>query len=506
MSKEDCGSPIEAKEDSQTPDLSGLPGGSEEEAIQWKEKGNAFFKKMHFSEAIDAYTKGIEAMPSAVLLSNRAFAYVKTEAFGLAIADAGQALELDASYPKAYYRRGSALIGLGKFQEALKDFRQAVKLQPKSKDARLKFQQCQKEVRRIKFEAAIATERTLPPSETIDVDSIAVESSYEGPVLPETGITLGFVKELMSTFEAQKLVHKRFVVRMLLDMRRLLGSMPTLVDVAIGKPTADGEGGAITVCGDTHGQYYDLLNIFKLNGLPSETNPYVFNGDFVDRGSFSVENVLTLFAFKLLYPAHVHLTRGNHETINMNKIYGFEGEVKHKYDDTVMALFTEVFQWLPAAICIDKRVLVVHGGLPQRDGVTLDDIRGLPRGREPPEEGLMSDLLWSDPQPFPGRGPSKRGVGKSFGPDVTAAFLRENGLELLIRSHEVKDEGYVVEHGGKCITVFSAPNYVDQMGNKGAMVKLSHDSSEPMFVQFSAVPHPPVKPMAYSNMGMFGFM
>lgn len=90
----------------------------------------------------------------------------------MAIADAGQALELDASYPKAYYRRGSALIGLGKFQEALKDFRQAVKLQPKSKDARLKFQQCQKEVRRIKFEAAIATERTLPPSETINVDSI----------------------------------------------------------------------------------------------------------------------------------------------------------------------------------------------------------------------------------------------------------------------------------------------------------------------------------------------
>lgn len=89
--------------------------------------------------------------------------------------------------------------------------------------------------------------------------------------------------------------------------------------------------GKMTVCGDTHGQFYDVMNLFKVNGLPSETNPYLFNGDFVDRGSFSVEVMFTMFAFKLLLPAHFHMTRGNHETINMNKMYGFEGEVKHKY-------------------------------------------------------------------------------------------------------------------------------------------------------------------------------
>ena len=87
----------------------------------------------------------------------------------------------------------------------------------------------------------------------------------------------------------------------------------------------------------------------------------------------------------------------------------------------------------------------------------------------------MSDILWSDPQPFQGRGPSKRGVGLSFGPDVTAAFLENNGLDLLVRSHEVKDEGYLVEHDGKCITIFSAPNYCDQMGNSGAFVKIDAD-------------------------------
>ena len=128
------------------------------------------------------------------------------------------------------------------------------------------------------------------------------------------------------------------------------------------------------VCGDTHGQYYDTLNIFSLIGEPSPVNPFVFNGDFVDRGSFSVENVLMLFAWKLLLPDYVHLTRGNHETKNMNLMYGFSGEVKSKYDSVTMDLFSEVFQSLPLAVCLDKRVLVVHGGLFQKDGVLLDEL------------------------------------------------------------------------------------------------------------------------------------
>jgi len=143
-------------------------------------------------------------------------------------------------------------------------------------------------------------------------------------------------------------------------------------------------------------------------------------------------------------------------------------------------------------------VLVVHGGIFGEDGVTLADIEKTDRFRESPDTGgIMSDILWSDPQPFPGRGPSKRGVGKQFGPDVTKAFLDANGLELLIRSHEVKDEGYLVEHDGRCITVFSAPNYCDQMGNKAGIVRLDEDC-KPSFQQFSAVTHPPIRPMQYA--------
>ena len=163
----------------------------------------------------------------------------------------------------------------------------------------------------------------------------------------------------------------------------------------------------ITVCGDTHGQFYDVLNIFELNGYPCSSNPYLFNGDFVDRGSFSVEVILTLLLFKIHDPNCIFLTRGNHETKNMNRIYGFEGEVRAKYDDKIFELFLEVFGHLPLAATVGGKVFVTHGGLSTKENVTLDDIRKIKRGGEPPEAGLMSDLLWSDPQPFPGKSPSK---------------------------------------------------------------------------------------------------
>lgn len=101
----------------------------------------------------------------------------------------------------------------------------------------------------------------------------------------------------------------------------------------------------------------------------------------------------------------------------------------------------------------------MHGGLFTRDDVTLSEIRALDRNRQPPEEGVMCELLWSDPQPQPGRAPSKRGVGCQFGPDVTKTFIELNNLDYIIRSHEVKHFGHQIDHNGKCITVFSAPNY-----------------------------------------------
>lgn len=467
-----------------------------------KDEGNAFFKSGRYAEAVSKYNDAIELNPEVpAYYTNRAFCHLKMENHGLAIADATVALELDKTFIKAYYRRGSAYMALARYREALKDFKAVRQLKPNDKDALEKFKAADKEVKREAFEKAIHSDSPAekPVAEQIDIDNMVVESSYSGPQ-PTFPLTHAMLLDIAEHLKQQKQLHKKYVFQLLLELKAQLKALPTLVEVPIP------EGTHFNVCGDTHGQYYDLLNIFETFGYPSDTNPYLFNGDFVDRGSFSLEVVLLLFSFKVLYPNHMHLTRGNHESLNMNKIYGFEGEVKHKYSAQMFQLFTEVFHCLPLSYVLGGKVFVVHGGLFSRDDVSLDDIRKVDRFREPPDEGLMSEMLWSDPQPSKGRAPSKRGVGLSFGPDVTASFLERNGLKMVVRSHEVKDAGYEVEANGQLVTIFSAPNYCDQMGNKGALLRFD-SNGEYTAKQFTAVPHPPVRPMAYAgNMGgMFGF-
>ena len=109
-------------------------------------------------------------------------------------------------------------------------------------------------------------------------------------------------------------------------------------------------------------------------------------------------------------------------------MYGFEGEVKAKYDVKTYDLFSILFCHLPLGHVINGKEMVCHGGLPAKDGVTLDQIRNEHRKREPSDEGIMVECLWSDPCDRPGRHPSKRGVGVMFGPDVAAGFLNHNNL------------------------------------------------------------------------------
>mmetsp|Transcript_25083 Transcript_25083/g.36848 ORF Transcript_25083/g.36848 Transcript_25083/m.36848 type:complete len:527 (-) Transcript_25083:6-1586(-) len=495
----------------------------EEKALELKNEGNEAVKQSHFADAARLYSQGLSFSPNnTVLLCNRAMAYIKLESYGLAIADATAAIAIDKTCAKAYYRRGSAEFALGKPKAARKDFRMVCKLKPRDKDARAKFNACEKAVKQILFAAAIESEETAPLCETINPGAFSIDSSYDGPhpaggsaalssddedkerdFFEAGALPMEFVMAAIERFKDQKLIHKRYVARLLVSCKHYFETQSSLMELSIPDAGPDPDTPArITVCGDTHGQFYDVLHIFEMNGYPSSTNPYLFNGDFVDRGSFSVEVILTYLLLKIACPDCIHLTRGNHETKNMNKIYGFEGEVKHKYDEQIFDLFLEVFCELPLAGVIGGKIFVTHGGLPTEPNVSLDDIRKIKRGSEPGDSGLMSDLLWSDPQPQPGKSPSKRGVGFSFGPDITEAFLKYNDLDLLVRSHEVRDEGYLVEQGGKTITIFSAPNYCDSMANKGAYIHFDA-SLKPKFTKFNAVPHPEVKPMAYAS-GMGG--
>ncbi|CAL8081137.1 unnamed protein product [Orchesella dallaii] len=459
-----------------------------------KDQANAAFKKQDYPLAIDLYSKAIDIFPTAVLYANRSIAHLKTECVGYALNDASKAIELDKTYVKAYYRRAAAYMALGKFKQALKDFEAVVNARPTDKDAKIKHQECNKIVRKMAFEKAIAVDDTKKAIvDSIDIEAMAVENSYTGPRLENGKVSVQFMAELMEWYKNQKVLHRKYAFKILVDIERYLMNQPTLIDVTIP------EDKEFTVCGDIHGQFYDLLNIFRINGIPSEDNPYLFNGDFVDRGSFSVECIFVLFGFKLLYPNHFFLARGNHESASMNQMYGFDGEVKAKYNAQMAEFFTEVYNWLPLCHCLNNRVLVMHGGLFSNDEVTLDDIRQVDRNRQPPDEGIMCELLWSDPQPQYGRSPSKRGVGIQFGPDVTDKFLAKNKLDYVIRSHEVKPEGYEVAHDGKCITVFSAPNYCDSIGNKGAFIRMKGNQMDPKYTTYEAVPHPDVRPMAYAN-------
>ncbi|KAJ2818000.1 Palmitoyl-protein thioesterase 1 [Coemansia erecta] len=508
-------------------------------ASELKTQANALYAKKQYHEAIEKYTEALASDATMVALyTNRAQCHLLTEGYGAAKDDANAALLLEPKLSKAYYRRAAANLAMGLLKEARADYREVTVLSPGDAGAKQKYSECNKLYRRIEFEKAIDSDADRKRVvDTIDLSKFSVPEGYEGPRMPmrtrcvakaaeqgdagdaeaemveveEEYVDEEFVQGLSEWFRKQKTLPERYMYAILVQAERQLRALPTLVDVAVPAESV------MTVCGDVHGQYYDVLNIFKLNGFPSASRPYLFNGDFVDRGSFSVEVIMLFLALKLLYPDSFFLNRGNHESVNMNQLYGFEGEVKAKYPvqgKRMFDLFQEVFEALPIAHLIGEQIFVVHGGLysrstaknsaqPDGDGVVrLSELREMRRFYQPSQNSLMCESLWSDPQSQEGRAPSPRGTAIQYGPDVTREFCKANGLKMVIRSHQQMDEGYEIAHDGQMVTVFSAPNYCDAGTNKGAYIRITPDL-ECTYHKFTAVPHPDVKAMAYANVSRF---
>ena len=474
------------------------------EALKEREAGNAFFRAGDYYKAIEHYNNSIDidqSMTASFL--NRALMYLRTECPGAAISDIDKALLLLAaedadeegvkkSFAKAYYRKGYAHYVLGHMTDALKLFQSALKFVPTDRDSTKMCKECKKEETKRKFLLAITSEESKRPYEVIDWQNFRISENEKESIrslwsasqdesaenmdascfwesTSKGSITKEFIFNMLETFKKGKLLHQRYTTRIFMEARDTFAKFPNAVPINY-TPNS-----RITVCGDVHGQFFDLMQLFDENGFPSEENPYLFNGDVVDRGAYSVECLLTMCAFKILLPNHFFLARGNHEGLNLNKVYGFENEMRTKYTSDLYDLAHDVFRSLPLCHVLGNTVFVVHGGLFQTDGVTLRDINKVNRAIDIPESGLMCDMLWSDPQDKPGRSENKRGIGVAFGPDVTKHFLETNGFALLVRSHEVKHEGYEVHHEGKCITVFSAPNYCGQVGNKAAYLRFTFD-------------------------------
>ena len=276
----------------------------------------------------------------------------------------------------------------------------------------------------------------------------------------------------------------------------------------------------VVICGDLHGQFYDMLTIFDLAGQPSAGTKYLFLGDYVDRGFFSTEIVFYLCAMVLCHPDRVVLLRGNHETRLMCEFMTFFDECKHKYNEDIYEAFQEFFQTLQIAAVVSGTpngdCLCVHGGIgPELR--TLADFEAIDRFCEIPKKTPFWDVVWADPLPELDSGDTDfdsedkweaatflpntfRHSSVLYGLRATRKFLKHNRLCTIIRGHQVQQEGYF-EHFActeqsfaiaPVLTVFSAPNYCDQYGNRGAFIQVQADRF--VVQQFYDVAHPHVLP------------
>ena len=255
----------------------------------------------------------------------------------------------------------------------------------------------------------------------------------------------------------------------------------------------------LVIVGDLHGQFYDFEKVLELGGSPASSK-YLFLGDFVDRGCFSTEVMLLLYAIKLNYPETTYLLRGNHECRQMTSFFNFRKECLTKFDLEIYEIFMNSFDSLPLACIVNGKFLALHGGIgPELR--TLEDIRTLNRFLEPPKSGVLCDVLWADPvnsedgksqERF--RANDVRGCSYFFNSEAVVKFLKRNELLSVIRAHEAQLEGYKMHTWGSTsfpfvITIFSAPNYCDVYNNKGAIIKFQQGNLSIHQLVYTAHPY-----------------
>jgi serine/threonine-protein phosphatase PP1 catalytic subunit len=231
----------------------------------------------------------------------------------------------------------------------------------------------------------------------------------------------------------------------------------------------------VTIVGDTHGQFHDLLRVFD-NGNTPDAGQFLFLGDYVDRGKNSVETISLLLAYKIKHPDTFWMLRGNHECSYINRLYGFFDDCCSYWPDgrgtKLWEVFGGVFNWLPVSAIIEKKIFCVHGGLSPHLK-SLDDIRNIVRPQEIPEEGLLCDLVWADPDCNAADWvDNDRGASVCFGRTQVDDFLRRFEFDLVCRAHQAVMEGFEFPFfpDQTLITLFSAPNYCYEFMNKGAIL------------------------------------
>ena len=252
----------------------------------------------------------------------------------------------------------------------------------------------------------------------------------------------------------------------------------------------------LQLVGDIHGQFHDLLRLFEHCGWPPDAN-YLFLGDYVDRGKNGLECICLLFAYKIKYPENFFLLRGNHECASINRIYGFYDECKRRYNIKMWKKFQEVFNVLPIAAVVDEKIFCVHAGL-SPDLQSMKQIQDVMRPTDVPDAGLLCDLMWSDPDAdITGWAENDRGVSYTFGADVVSKFLQKHDFDLVVRAHQVVEDGYEFFADRQLVTIFTAPNYCGEFDNAGAVMAVD----ESLMCSFRILKPADKKKYAYGGMG-----
>eukprot|EP00656_Telonema_subtile_P036130 TRINITY_DN4009_c0_g1_i1.p1 TRINITY_DN4009_c0_g1~~TRINITY_DN4009_c0_g1_i1.p1 ORF type:complete len:672 (-),score=171.04 TRINITY_DN4009_c0_g1_i1:230-2245(-) len=348
-------------------------------------------------------------------------------------------------------------------------------------------------------------------SRSADVD-VAIEREDHSLVVTSP-LQPGIASELRMSFMSGMPLSRKSADVILEEAVRVFKAEPNCGVIPV--PTKESP---LTIVGDLHGSLADLNAIFDKQGPPSATNRFIFNGDYVDRGTDGVEVIMVLCAYKVEHPESVHLNRGNHEDVLVNQSYGFQKECVCKYDKSLFGKVISVFKNLPLCCIVgggrqnnEKGIFVVHGGLFSSPDVTIDDINAIKRSKYASvivqskhpsrEDMIVEDMTWSDPTMDDSLGiyPSERGSGIEFGPDVTLAWLKRIQCNTLVRSHECIEDGcdYTpirdVEQSKvqfSLYTVFSASNYSDG-DNQAAVMNYTSLDAKPKVYRFRSTSKPP---------------
>eukprot|EP01084_Bolivina_argentea_P304738 526381_1 len=303
-----------------------------------------------------------------------------------------------------------------------------------------------------------------------------------------------FSQYTQEKFESlQTFISKEHILRLCEEIEPILAKDDILFKLNL-KPDSDQK---LIIFGDIRGDLLSLLkhfdsirnndNICKYENIIDKiykyNDIYLFLGSYVSRGKFSIECIVLIYCLKLIFPNNIYLLRGFQECASINRIYGFYDELKICYPKTegeksgiyIWKRFNETFGWMSLGALINNKWFAVHSGL-SPELTHLDVLNWI---NKPiitiPDSGLICDLLWSDPEHIIGWGEMDRGISYIFGPDVIEKWVEKNNIDMIIRTHQVVEDGYEWFAKNKLITLFSTANFCGEFDNDGAIMIVDND-------------------------------